>query len=38
MLLAEIGKGTEVPDKLEESVGRLEPPETGKDVAVCVGV
>lgn len=38
VLLAETGKGTDVPDKLVEEVGRLEPPDAGKDVAPDVGV
>lgn len=38
VLLAETGKETDVPDKLVEEVGRLEPPDAGKDVAPDVGV
>lgn len=38
VLLAEIGRGADVPDKLDEKLGRLEPPDAGKDVAADVGV
>lgn len=32
--LAEVGKGADVSDKLDAEVGRLEPPDAGKDVGV----
>lgn len=38
VLLAEIGKGADIPDKLDEEFGRPEPPDAEEDVAAGVGV
>ncbi|EGZ78228.1 hypothetical protein NEUTE2DRAFT_49118, partial [Neurospora tetrasperma FGSC 2509] len=38
VLLAEIGKGADIPDKLDEEFGRPEPPDAEENVAAGVGV
>ncbi|KHE89172.1 hypothetical protein GE21DRAFT_453 [Neurospora crassa] len=38
VLLAEIGKGADIPDKLDEEFGRPEPPDAEEDIAAGVGV